>query len=101
MFHRRHYGIGPHNQHYFPTQKACIAWFYAEYGHRLSQSTVSEVLNSRYQYLDSKSNPSTSLHKGTGQWHDLENILYEWQNILNLRGAYISGDILIEKANEI
>ena len=90
-----------HNQPRRPTQKACIAWFYAEYNHRLSQSTVSDILSSRYQYLDSKSNPSTSVRKGTGQWHDLESILYEWQHTLNLRGAYISGDILIEKAHQI
>lgn len=90
-----------HNQPRRPTQKACIAWFYAEYNHRLSQFTVSDILSSQYQYLDSKSNPSTSIRKGTGQWHDLENILYEWQHTLNLRGAYISGDILIEKARQI
>jgi len=90
-----------HNQPRRPTQKACIAWFYAEYNHRLSQSTVSDILSSQYQYLDSKSNPSTSIRKGTGQWHDLENILYEWQHTLNLRGAYISSDILIEKARQI
>lgn len=90
-----------HSQPRRPTQKACIAWFYAQYNHRLSQSTVSDILSSQYQYLDSKSNPSTSLRKSTGQWQDLENILYEWQQTLDLRGAYISGDILIEKAHQI
>lgn len=90
-----------YNQSHRPTQKACIAWFYAEYNHRLSQSTVSDILGSRYQYLDSKSNPSISVRKGIGHWSDLENILFEWQHILNLKGAYISGDILIEKAHQI
>ena len=88
------------NQPPRPTQKACIAWFYAEYNHRLSQSTASDILSSQYHYLNSKSNPSNSSRKGTGQWNDIENILYEWQHILNLRGAYISDNILVEKARK-
>ena len=58
-------------------------------------------MGSQFQYLDSKANTSTSFRKGTGQWHDLEAILYEWQHTLDLKGAYISGDILIEKARQI
>lgn len=90
-----------HSQSRRPTQKACIAWFQAHYNHRLSQSTVSDILSPQYHYLDSECNPSSATRKGIGQWQDLEAILYEWHHTLDCKGAYISGDILIEKARQI
>jgi hypothetical protein len=84
-----------------PTQKACIAWFQAHYNHRLSQSTVSDIRSQQYHYLDSECNPSSATHKGISQWQDLEAILYKWHHILDYKGVYINGDILIDKARQI
>lgn len=90
-----------HNQQCFPSQRACTTWFYAQYGHKLSQSTVSHILSPRYRYLDSRSDPSTSLRRGTGQWQDLEIMLYGWHQTLTLNREHVSGHALIKKAREI
>jgi hypothetical protein len=35
-----------------PSKKACIAWFESQFGHRISQSTVSEWLGDHFKHLD-------------------------------------------------
>ncbi|KAF2180454.1 hypothetical protein K469DRAFT_592421, partial [Zopfia rhizophila CBS 207.26] len=72
-----------------PRQKAIIAWFEAEFGKNISQSTVSESLNNHFKYLDAKNNsaatssvPPTStkaLRLRSANWPILEGILYKWQ----------------------
>ena len=85
-----------------PSQKACIAWFIATYGHKLSQSTISESLSNQYKHLDSV-NPSSldSQRNRTARWIDLERCLYEWQLRIEYQGGLTTGDILCEKAREI
>ena len=83
-----------------PPQKACIAWYKAQYSHELSQSTVSDSLSDRYKYLDT-SEPPPSTRNRTGAWEDLEIILYDWQKIIESQGGFTSGDLLIEKACDI
>ena len=88
-----------HQQHPKPSQKACIEWFFSKYQHKLSQSTVSESLSSHFSSLD-ESTPSGQRLR-TGQWPDLEKILYNWQQRVESQGGFTTGDILREKAQEI
>ena len=102
-----------------PRQKAIIAWFEAEFGRKLSQSTVSESLDDRFQYLDAAL-PATSAATSTSAstsasasavdtayrargaaWPRLESILYEWQQRVQARSRLVLGDILAKKAREI
>ena len=51
--------------------KTVFEWFFAEYGHRLSQSTVFESLNKTLAKLD-KATSTTALRQRAGNWPDLE-----------------------------
>lgn len=91
-------------QHPKPSQKACITWFYNEYNIRLSQSTVSESLSSRFASLDdnvaASTNPEGSRRRAVA-WPRLEAVLFEWQKKIEERGGFTTGDILQEKAKQI
>jgi hypothetical protein len=92
-----------------PRQKACQQWFLSTFNHQISQSTVSESLGDHFRHLDavpSTSRASSSTSKPiyrhrTGQWPKLEEILFDWQQLIEKRGGNTSGDILIEKAKQI
>jgi DDE superfamily endonuclease/Fission yeast centromere protein N-terminal domain/Tc5 transposase DNA-binding domain len=91
-----------HQQSPKPSQKQCIEWFYQEYQHRLSQSTVSESLSKTFAYLDGNTNPNpTSLRVRGGNWPEIENILWDWQIRFEQEGGVTSGDILQRKAKQI
>lgn len=87
------------SQHPKPSQKACIEWFFNKYGHKLSQSTVSESLSSHFDTLDDSKITGHRLR--TGQWPDLEKVLYNWQQRIDSLGGFTTGDILQTKAQEI
>lgn len=89
-----------HRQVPKPTQRQCIEWFFQEYNHRLSQSTVSESLSSTFANLDDSSHP-TSLRLRTGNWPELEKILFDWQIQIEQEGGVTTGDLLQEKARRI
>jgi hypothetical protein len=88
-----------HQQHPKPSQKACIEWFLLKYQRKLSQSTVSESLSSHFSRLDKIAPVGQWLW--TGQWPDLEKVLYDWQQRIESQGGFTTGDILREKAQEI
>jgi hypothetical protein len=83
-----------------PSQKTCIAWFLEKYGLKISQSTVSESLSSHFEALDTSTNKDRSRLR-SGQWPDLENLLYLWQQRIEERGGVASGELLREKAQRI
>jgi len=87
-----------------PTQKACTVWFEGQFGHRISQSTVSESLSDHFQFLD-ESQPSASTSEAsrqrTAQWPILEAILFDWQRSIEDREVSTSGELLLLKAHEI
>lgn len=85
-----------------PTQKACIEWFTQTYGHKLSQSTVSDSLSDQYKHLDTYTKPDL-VHKRARppHWEDLEKCLFEWQLQIQQRGGSTSGELLCEKARDI
>lgn len=91
-----------HRQHPKPTQKQSIEWFLLEYNHKLSQSTISESLGSRFAFLDDDDykTPQTSRIR-EGYWPDLEQILFTWQQRIDSRGGFTSGELLQAKAKEI
>ena len=80
-----------------PTQKACIAWFESQFGHRISQSTVSESLSDHFKHLD-QTPASEGSRQRTAQWPILEAILYDWQKGIEEKGGNTSGELLILKA---
>jgi len=86
--------------------KNCIEWFYKQFNHQISQSTVSESLSNHFAYLDQDSSASqTSLRDPFCQWAPnwpiLEAILFDWQQLIERQGGIITDDILIEKACQI
>lgn len=87
-------------QHPRPSQKACITWFEARFNHRISQSTVSESLSSRFEASDT-SLPKDRSRIRLGQWPDLENLLYRWQRRIEEKGGITSGELLQQKARQI
>ena len=86
-----------------PRQREVIPWFKKEFNHQISASTVCEILSDRYLFLDQdipSSSLSSSKHR-TANWPILEEILYNWQQIIQNRGGIVTGEILIEKARHI
>lgn len=83
-----------------PSHKACIAWFQAQYSHTISQSTVSESLSSRFEAIHTSTNTARSRLR-SGQWPDLENLLFCWQQQIEQEGGSTSGELLRIKAQQI
>lgn len=93
-------------QYYFsqkprPSQRALITWFHENHGRKISQSTVSESLSDRYKHLDNSLASKASYRNRFGKWPLLEQILFSWQQQLEAQGAFMSGDLLVEKAREL
>ncbi|KAE9376455.1 CenpB-DNA-bind-domain-containing protein [Stipitochalara longipes BDJ] len=87
-------------QHPRPSQKACIAWFQEQYNRTISQSTVSESLSSHFKAIDTSTNAARSRLR-SGQWPDLENLLFLWQQEMEERGDTASGELLRIKAQQL
>lgn len=83
-----------------PSQKACIEWFGKQYNRRITQSTVSESLSSRFDSIDNNK-PTEGSRIRLGQWPDLEAILLQWQERIEAKGGVTSGELLQEKARQI
>lgn len=75
-----------------------INWFERQYGHRIRQSTVSDSLSKKYQFLDTSAQKPRLLQ---GNWPILETILFDWQQNIENQGGDITGDILISQARAI
>ncbi|KFZ10644.1 hypothetical protein V501_05089 [Pseudogymnoascus sp. VKM F-4519 (FW-2642)] len=94
-----------HRQHPKPSQKACIQWFQETYGHKVSQSTISESLSITFARLDTEAGagaiPASTLRIRSGFWPELEEVLWHWQLRIEARGAFTTGEILREKAREV
>ena len=73
-------------------------WFEATYNRSISTSSVSDILGSRFKYLDGSSRrPAATKRVRAEQWPDLEEALYQW-----VRRAEdtipITGELLKQKA---
>lgn len=72
-------------------------WFQSTYSQTISLSSISEILSSRYSYLDSTENPyQNSKRRRPECWPELEKALYKW---IQQAEGYISitGDVIREK----
>lgn len=87
-------------QHPRPSQKTCIAWFEEQFGFTIGQSTVSESLSSHFEAVDTSINPARARLR-LGQWPELENLLFLWQQRIEERGGVTSGELLREKAQQL
>lgn len=80
------------------TQKELCEWFQSTYNHTLSSGLISDILSTKYNYLDSASLASRDIKRQCREnWPELENILFEW--IILVEGQIpLSGEIIRHKA---
>jgi len=90
-------------QHPRPRQIDAIKWFEEQFQHRITQSTVSETLSSRFAYLETvKPRASTaSYRQRQPQWPILEAILFEWYEAIDKQNGIVTGELLLGKARQI
>jgi hypothetical protein len=83
-----------------PTHAASVDWFEQTYGRRLPQSSVSVILSSKYEYLDT--GPATgAFRQQPPQWPILEERLFVWLKRARETGELSTGDAICDKAREI
>ena len=91
--------------HYFnyeggkSSQKAVQEWFFQEFRHLPSQSTISESLSKTFEHLDTGATRPDVKRQLTPAWVDLENALFEWQQLMEKKKATVTGDLLKEMAS--
>ena len=76
-------------------------WFQSQYGERISKSTISDILSSKYLYLDTASFNTDQKRAKDPKWKVLEECLFEWEQRYEAIGGSISGELLRFKATEL
>ena len=76
-------------------------WWNSQYGYSISVSTVSEILSSKYSYLDTDVSNDRVKKKRLAKWQVSEDVLSEWAFQFNIVHGTISGDLLRLKATEL
>ncbi|OTA69131.1 Homeodomain-like protein [Hypoxylon sp. EC38] len=89
-----------HSQTTRPSHKACIEWFYGQYGQNISQSTISHSLSPKYARLDNDNQFSGSRLR-FGNWPDVEKLVLLWHGQVVASGRNPSNEELAEKAKSI
>ncbi|KAF3064010.1 CENP-B like protein 2 [Daldinia childiae] len=89
-----------HSQTTRPSHKACIEWFYSQYGQNISQSTISHSLSPKYARLDNDNQFSGSRLR-FGNWPDVEKLVLLWHSQVVASGRNPSNEELAEKAKSI
>lgn len=89
-----------HSQTTRPSHKACIEWFYSQYGQNISQSTISHSLSPKYARLDNDNQFSGSRLR-FGNWPDVEKLVLLWHGQVVASGRNPSNEELAEKAKSI
>jgi hypothetical protein len=89
-----------HSQTTRPSHKACIEWFYSQYGQNISQSTISHSLSPKYARLDNDNQFSGSRLR-FGNWPDVEKLVLLWHQQVVASGRNPSNEELAEKAKSI
>jgi hypothetical protein len=90
LYHRNHPGATPHQ---------LASWFEGEFGRRVSDSSVYDILSAKYAYLDTTEATDAVRKKKGPQCPELEEELYKWWQEVQPREA--NGRELRTKANEI
>jgi hypothetical protein len=87
--------------HPLHSYKQLANWFYEAYDHRLSQSTISEILSSRYLHLDTATDLSdhqcNAKRIRIARWPDLEKALLNWIKLAE-NHIPITQEVIREKA---
>lgn len=89
------------NQGVRPSHKACIEWFYSEYGQQISQSTVSHSLSPKYSRLDGDNPQLSGSRLRFGNWPDVERLVLKWYQQHQNTGHQPTNEQLGEKAKEV
>lgn len=89
-----------HSQTTRPSHKACIEWFFSQYGQNISQSTISHSLSPKYARLDNDNQFSGSRLR-FGNWPDVEKLVLLWHGQVVASGRNPSNEELAEKAKSI
>lgn len=97
---RRHLRLWAFGQATRPSHRACIEWFYSQYGQHISQSTVSHSLSTKYARLDDSSQLSGSRLR-LGNWPDVEKLVLRWYQQALATGRQPTNDELGDKAKAI
>jgi hypothetical protein len=84
-----------------PSHKACIDWFYSQYGQQISQSTVSHSLSPKYSRLDGDNPQLSGSRLRFGNWPDVEKLVLLWYQQVQASGRQPTNDELGEKAKSI
>lgn len=84
-----------------PSHKACIEWFYSQYGQQISQSTVSHSLSPKYSRLDSDNPQLSGSRLRYGNWPDVEKLVLIWYQQVQASGRQPTNEELGEKAKSI
>lgn len=89
-----------HSQTTRPSHKACIEWFFSQYGQNISQSTISHSLSPKYARLDNDNQFSGSRLR-FGNWPDVEKLVLLWHGQVVASGRNPSNEELADKAKSI
>lgn len=89
------------NQTIRPSHKACIEWFFAQYGQQISQSTVSHSLSPKYSRLDGDNPQLSGSRLRFGNWPDVEKLVLLWYQQVQAAGRQPTNEELGEKAKSI
>lgn len=84
-----------------PSHKACIEWFFAQYGQQISQSTVSHSLSPKYSRLDGDNPQLSGSRLRFGNWPDVEKLVLLWYQQVQASGRQPTNEELGEKAKSI
>ncbi|KAF4445126.1 CENP-B-like protein 1 [Fusarium austroafricanum] len=89
------------NQPIRPSHKACIEWFFSQYGQQISQSTVSHSLSPKYSRLDSDNPQLSGSRLRYGNWPDVEKLVLIWYQQVQASGRQPTNEELGDKAKSI
>ncbi|KAK5987990.1 CENP-B-like protein [Cladobotryum mycophilum] len=84
-----------------PSHKACIEWFFSQYGQQISQSTVSHSLSPKYSRLDGDNPQLSGSRLRFGNWPDVEKLVLLWYQQVQASGRQPTNEELGEKAKTI
>jgi hypothetical protein len=85
--------------HPTPSQRACVEWFRSHFGRLIDRATVSRILSSKYQHLDTGP-AGLNMRTSASHWPVLDEKLFEWQQRHQDAGFPITGPLLRLKAIE-
>jgi hypothetical protein len=85
------------NPSFTPQQLA--SWFGIEFGRKVSNSSVYDILSDKYAYLDDAEASDAARRKKGPQWVELEGALFKWWQ--DVQPREVTGKELRNKANEI